>query len=157
MLKEGFGAAAKVLVVSLLVLSVSLAALVGCGSKKLVDQGEGQMRTIVESIQANFAEEGWTYTGFEVVETNEENDTATVIMTYAVEGDAKDLLKKNASEKPDDDAVYDLADDVSVKATVELSAYDKDNDALGCSLLSTEWFVGDTEANAWIQEQNKQG
>ena len=42
-----------------------------------------------------------------------------------------------------------------MKATIELSAYDKDNDAFGCSLVSTEWYVGDTEANEWIREQNR--
>ena len=155
MLKAGLGATTKMLAISLVLLSMMLSALVGCESKKLVDQGDAQIGAIVESIQANFAEEGWTYTGFEVLGTDEENDTATVSIAYAVEGDAKDILNQNISEKPDDDAVYDLADDINAKVTVELSAYDKDNDALGCELISTEWFIGDTEANAWIQEQNK--
>ena len=155
MLKAGLGATTKMLAISLVLLSMMLSALVGCESKKLVDQGDAQIGAIVESIQANFAEEGWTYTGFEVLGTDEENDTATVSIAYAIEGDAKDILNQNISEKPDDDAVYDLADDINAKVTVELSAYDKDNDALGCELISTEWFIGDTEANAWIQEQNK--
>ena len=155
MLKAGLGATTKMLAISLVLLSMMLSALVGCESKKLVDQGDSQIGAIVESIQANFAEEGWTYTGFEVLGIDKENDTATVSIAYAVEGDAKDILNQNISEKPDDDAVYDLADDINAKVTVELSAYDKDNDALGCELISTEWFIGDTEANAWIQEQNK--
>ena len=138
----------------LLILSVSLALFSGCESKKLVDQNDRQMGEIVESIQSSFAEGGWTYSGYELVETNAEMDTATVALAYDVVGDAADILKAHTSEQPKDDSIYNLAENINVKAIVELSAYDKDNDALGCRLLSTEWFVGDTEANEWIREQN---
>ena len=149
------GLAAKTLLAAFFLLSLSLAVLTGCASKKLADQNDAQMGAIVESIQANFAEEGWSYTGFEVLGTDKENDTATVEVAYAVEGDAEDALKAHASEKPSDDSVYDLAENVNVKVVLELSAYDKDNDALGCSLVSTTWFVGGTEADEWIREQSK--
>ena len=149
------GLAAKTLLAAFFLLFLSLAALTGCASKKLADQNDAQMGAIVESIQANFAEEGWSYTGFEVLGTDKENDTATVEVAYAVAGDARDILEAHASEKPQDDSVYDRAENVNVKATIELSAYDKDNDALGASLVSTTWFVGDAEANEWIREQNK--
>ena len=155
MLKERLGSTIGKLAVMLLCLCMTVAALAGCGSDKLVEQSDSQMAAIVESIQSSFAEEGWTYTGYELLETDAEHDTATVAMTYDVDGDAKELLKAHATEKPKDDSVYALAEDINVKATVELSAYDKGNDALGCSLLSTTWYVGDTEADQWIQEQNK--
>ena len=144
-----------ILAAALFFVSMSLVLLTGCGSDKLTDQSDKQMGAIVESIQSGFAEDGWTYKSFEVIETDEENDTATVVITYDVEGNAKKLLQKNTSEKPKDTSIYKRAEDINVKATVELSAYDKANDALGCELKSTEWFVGDTEANAWIKEQNK--
>ena len=155
MLKERLDSTMGKLAVMLLCLCMTVAALAGCGSDKLVEQSDSQMAAIVESIQSSFAEEGWTYTGYELLETDAEHDTATVAMAYDVDGDAKELLKAHASEKPKDDSVYALAENINVKATVELSAYDKGNDALGCSLLSTTWYVGDTEADQWIQEQNK--
>ena len=80
-----------------LLLSVSLALLAGCVSKKLVDQSDRQIGEIVESIQSSFAEEGWTYTGYELIETDKENDTATVAIAYDVAGDAKDILKAHAT------------------------------------------------------------
>ena len=149
------GRAGKALVATIILLSVSLALLAGCESKKLADQDDRQMAAIVESIQANFAEEGWTYAGYELIGTDQGNDTATVSIAYEVEGDAEGILKAHATEKPKDDSIYGLAENVNVKATIELSAYDKDNDAFGCSLVSTEWYVGDTEANEWIREQNR--
>ena len=147
----------KALMAAALMLLAMLPALLGCTSQRLVDQNDAQMSAIVESIQANFAEEGWVYTGYEVVETDEEHDTATVSIAYDVVGDARDLLEKHASEKLKDPAAYKLAENINVKAAVELSAFDKGNDALGASLISTQWLVGDTEADAWIQAQNKNG
>ena len=152
---KGLGITAKTLVAALIFLSLSLVALSGCASDKLADQNDAQMGAIVESIQANFAEEGWTYTGFEVLGTDKESDTATVEVAYAVEGDTGGALKAHTSTKPQDDSVYDRAENVNVKVVLELSAYDKGNDALGCSLVSTTWFVGDTEADEWIREQSK--
>ena len=149
------GMTKRALVALVLLLAVSLALLTGCDSKKLADQNDGQIGAIVESIQSSFAEPGWEYTGFELLEKNKDNDTATVDIAYNVEGDAAELLKAHATEKPKDESVYALAENVNVKQTIEMSAYDKDNDALGCELLSTTWYVGDTEANEWIKGHNE--
>ena len=128
----------------------------GCGkSDKLVDLNRKETDALVESIQGSFVEEGWTYTGYEVVDSDRENDTETVILSYDVEGDPKELLKEKATEKPVNDSIYDLAENINVKVTVKLSVYDKEYDTIGSSVESTQWFVGDTEANAWIREQNK--
>lgn len=128
----------------------------GCGkSDKLVDLSEEETIALVESIQGNFAEEGWTYTGHEVVDPDKENDTETVLISYDVKGDPKDLLKKNTTEKPIHDSIYEQAEHINVKIAVKLSVYDKENDTIGSNIESIRWYVGDTEANAWIREQNK--
>ena len=77
------------------ILTLSLMLLSGCGSSKLVDQSDENMGTLVESIQAEIAEDGWTYSGFEVTETDSENDIATAAITYRIDGDYKELLKAN--------------------------------------------------------------
>ena len=136
------------------VLTVSLMLLSGCGSSKLVDQSDDDMGVLVESIQAEVAEDGWTYSGFEVTETDSENDIATVAITYTVDGDPKELLKANTTEEANNDYIYGLAENVTAKAIVELSAFDKENNTVESSMKSTEWYVGETEANAWIKEQN---
>ena len=142
-------------VLILCILSLSLLVLSGCGSDKLVDQGDEEMGALIESLQADFAEDGWTYTGYEVTETDEENDVVTACLAYDVEGDSKDLLKDNAKEKPNNKYIYGLAEKINVKATVELSAFDVEKNTVKSELKSTEWFVGETEVNAWIKEQNK--
>ena len=75
----------------------------GCGSDKLVDRGSAQTEEIIRSVQNNFADDGWTYTGYEVVEKDKENDTAVFLISYDAEGDARDLLEKNISEQPDEE------------------------------------------------------
>ena len=129
----------------------------GCRSDKLVDLNNKETDALVESIKGNFAEEGWTYTGYEVLESDKENDTMTVLLSYDVEGQPKDILQNIAAEKPDDDSfdesIYDKAENINVKVTAKLSVYDKENDTIGSSVESVQWFVGDTEADAWIREQ----
>lgn len=136
------------------ILTLSLMLLSGCGSSKLVDQSDENMGTLVESIQAEIAEDGWTYSGFEVTETDSENDIATAAITYRIDGDYKELLKANTTEEANNDYIYGLAENVTVKALVELSAFDKENNTIESNPKTIEWYVGETEANAWIKEQN---
>lgn len=148
----------KVLVaVSFLIMVVSFFS--GCRSDKLVDLNDKETDALVESIRENFAEEGWTYTGYEVLESDKDNDTMTVLLSYDVEGQPKDILQNITAETPDGDSidasVYDKADNINVKVAVKLSVYDKTNDTIGSSVESIQWFVGDTEASAWIREQSK--
>ena len=143
----------KRLLAAMMALLIMSVLLTGC-SKKLVDQSNKKTGEIVESLESSFAEEGWTYTGFEVLEKDKENDTMVVLMSYDVEGDAKEILENNTTEKAVSDDIYSRAEDINVKLEVELSAYNKDYDTIGCFARSTTWYVGDTEANEWIREQN---
>ena len=158
MSKERIYPAVKMSAAILLLSFISLALFTACASlkpsDKLVDQDRQETDRVVESIQSGFAREGWIYTGYEVVDKDDENDTLKVAISYDVDGDPEKILRENTTEKPDNEEIYSLAEDINVKVTVELSAYDKENDALGCSEEFVEWFVGDTEANAWIKEQN---
>ena len=140
---------------TLAALVLLLPVLTGCNSNKLVDQRGKQMDELVESIESGFAEEGWTYTGYEVIDADEEKDTVKVAIAYDVDGDPGELLKAHTSVKPVDDSIYSRAEDINVKVTTELSVYDKENDTIGSSIESTEWFVGDTKADTWIEEQNR--
>lgn len=137
------------------ILAVSLLMLTGCGSKKLVDQSDKDLGTLIESIQANYAEDGWTYSGYEVVGADEENDTEVVAIAYDVEGDVSTQLKENSKEKANNDYIFGLAEGVQVKANVELSNFDKDNNSVDGNLQSTTWFVGESDVDTWIKEQNQ--
>ena len=155
MLSEQKNSKTSLCVVVLCIMIPLLILMTGCASNKLVDQKNDEMKKIVESLQGDFAEDGWTYTGYEVIKTDNENDIATIAIAYDVDGDSKKLLKKNTNSKPKNNYIYGLAEKINVKANVELSEFDHENNTVKSELKTTEWFVGKTEANSWIEDQNK--